>query len=76
MACPGVCINGGGQIRENNKNRELLNFVNSKIDEKKFFDFNNKNNILFNFIYKNNFDKNNFYQKFKEIEFSMSDLQW
>ena len=76
MACPGGCINGGGQIRENNKNRELLNFVNSKIDEKKFFDFNNKNNILFNFIYKNNFDKNNFYQKFKEIEFSMSDLQW
>ncbi len=77
MACPGGCINGGGQIRENNQNRELLNYVNSKIDEKKMFDFNNKNNnILFNFIYKNNFDKNIFYQKFKEIEFSMSDLQW
>ena len=77
MACPGGCINGGGQIRENNQNRELLNYVNSKFDEKKIFDFNNKNNnILFNFIYKNNFDKNIFYQKFKEIEFSMSDLQW
>ena len=76
MACPGGCINGGGQIKENNQNRELLKLISEKLK--------NDNNIISfkNSEYKINdllnikVEENTFKQNFKAIEYSMSDLKW
>ena len=76
MACPGGCINGGGQIRETIP-RKLLTDISNKVntDDKycapfKSESFKEIEDIL------NQEDKNKFIQTFHQIEFSMTDLKW
>ena len=76
MACPGGCINGGGQIKENNQNRELLKLISEKLkNDNNIISFKNsefKINDLLNI----KVEENTFKQNFKAIEYSMSDLKW
>jgi iron only hydrogenase large subunit-like protein len=76
MACPGGCINGGGQIKENNQNRELLKLISEKLkNDNNIISFKNsefKINDLLNI----KVEENNFKQNFKAIEYTMSDLKW
>ena len=75
-ACPGGCVNGGGQIKDNNKNRELLNFISNKLnDDLLLCNFEKaENDILELFNY--NIDKNLFFQNFHQVENSLSQLNW
>ena len=76
MACPGGCVNGGGQIKENNQNRELLKLISERLqNDNNIISFKNsefKINELLNI----KIEENSYKQNFKAIEFSMSDLKW
>ena len=76
MACPGGCVNGGGQIKENNKNRELLKLISERLkNDTNIISFKNteyKINDLLNI----QVEENSLKQNFKAVEYSMSDLKW
>ena len=77
MACPGGCINGGGQLREESSvPRKLLNEINERIQKDKdyYSQFIMNDYSLIN-IYVSQ-KKEQFLQQFHEIEYSMTDLKW
>ena len=77
MACPGGCINGGGQLREESSiPRKLINEINERIQKDKdyYSEF-----IMSDYSLTNSYvsqKKEQFYQQFHEIEYSMTDLKW
>lgn len=76
MACPGGCINGGGQIKETTPRKLLSNISNKVNTDDKFYtpfkleNFKDIEDVL------TQEDKNKFIQSFHQIEFSMTDLKW
>lgn len=77
MACPGGCINGGGQLREESSiPRKLINEINERIQKDKdyYSEFIMSDYSLINSYVSQK--KEQFYQQFHEIEYSMTDLKW
>ena len=87
MACPGGCLNGGGQIKPKDKDikpKELISYLQEKMTDSKFIELRNpEDNIAAQLIKKlinHDIGKNlNFYTSYKAVEkniVSMSSLMW
>ena len=87
MACPGGCLNGGGQIKPKDKDmkpKELISYLQEIMTNPKFIELRNpEDNIAAQLIKKlvnENIGKNlNFHTSYKAVEkniVSMSSLKW
>ena len=77
MSCPGGCINGAAQIKLFKTRDEFFNDIKNKYDDCSLdYNFMHELNKFSQIIEELNIDNSKFTQTFKEVDFSMSEIEW